>query len=119
MGDMTMNDGSAWNDGTGYDCIEHSTDASLVVTCGPYGLSDEPTAEEACCGCGGGIRPADEEEVGAGDDDGPVAAPYAAPYAAPVAAPVAAAEAAPVAAPIAAPIASPVAAPIAGPIAAP
>jgi len=48
--DLTMNDGSAWDDGLGSGC----TIFGAHGMCGPYGLSSEPTAADACCVCGGG-----------------------------------------------------------------
>jgi hypothetical protein len=48
-----MNDGSAWNDGTGYGCAEYG--GSSGPSCGPSGLDGEPLANEACCDCGGGL----------------------------------------------------------------
>jgi hypothetical protein len=43
--DLTMNDGSAWEDGfTGCS----------GASCGPFGLFGEPLSNEACCRCGGG-----------------------------------------------------------------
>jgi hypothetical protein len=53
--DLTMNDGSVWNDGVGYGCTERG--AGVRVSCGPYGLTDQPKADEACCACGGGGKP--------------------------------------------------------------
>jgi len=58
--DLTKNDGSVWDDGTGYGCkiyFEHNM-------CGPYGSDSQPKADKACCQCGGG-----QTAVAASDDD--------------------------------------------------
>jgi len=58
--------GSPWNDGTGYTCADYGA----LQICGPYGLDDEPTADEACCACGGGEGSMDTGEGGEGGEAG-------------------------------------------------
>jgi hypothetical protein len=72
--DLPWNDGSVWDDGTGYGCKEYGAGG---MSCGPFGGgpgANEPNANQACCSCGGGklaTTLADAgASVGGGNDDG-------------------------------------------------